>query len=92
MRKCRFHKEYDDNCNTFNYSLAMNLKEENKKLRMLLWARHGCSALYGDDGEMQCSHCMIDFKRDSADYIERKWYTENEKAIMEYAKKGDLMP
>jgi len=34
-------------------------------LRHLLWLRHGCpsAALYGDDGEMQCSVCLIDFKR-----------------------------
>ena len=62
--------------------------EENEKLRMLLWLRHGCDGLYGDDGEMQCSKCMIDFKRDRADDIERKWFTENEKAIAEYMKQG----
>ena len=33
MRKCGFHKKHDDNCNTCNYSLAMNQKEENEKLR-----------------------------------------------------------
>lgn len=33
--------------------------------RFLLWMRHGCpiGSLYGDDGEMQCGHCLIDFKR-----------------------------
>jgi hypothetical protein len=38
------------------------------ELRQLLWLRHGCpiTALYGDDGEMQCNRCRIDFKRDSA--------------------------
>ena len=41
------------------------------KIRKMLWLRHGCSipALYGDDGEMQCSKCAIDFKRDSEDVI-----------------------
>jgi len=44
------------------------------KLRKLLWLNHGCehAALYGDDGEMQCNSCMIDFKRDSEDVIENK--------------------
>lgn len=30
-----------------------------------MWINHGCSmdALYGDDGEMQCGNCVIDFKR-----------------------------
>ena len=45
---------------------------ENKILRKLLWIRHGCpfSALYGDDGEMQCHICMIDFKNQSAKTME----------------------
>jgi len=45
----------------------------NKKLRELLWLRHGCSisALYGDDGEMQCHSCQIDFKRDSIEVIKK---------------------
>lgn len=31
-----------------------------------LWVNHGCpfAALYGDDGEMQCGSCRIDFKRE----------------------------
>jgi hypothetical protein len=49
-------------------------EDEIAELRKLLWFRHGCpiSALYGDDGEMQCGRCGIDFKRDSAESIERK--------------------
>ena len=44
--------------------------KENKKLRELLWLNHGClDSLYGDDGEMQCNKCMIDFKRNSAEEI-----------------------
>lgn len=45
------------------------------KLRELLWLRHGCSypALYGDDGNMQCSKCRIDFKKDSAEEIGRRF-------------------
>jgi len=51
------------------------LEAENSILRRLLWLRHGCPfpALYGDDGEMQCNVCMLDFKRDSAKRIERKF-------------------
>ena len=39
--------------------------------RQILWLRHGCplSGLYGDDGEMQCHACGIDFLRDSPDKI-----------------------
>lgn len=40
-------------------------------LRMHWWLSHGCgpAALYGDDGEMQCSACMVDFKRLSGSEI-----------------------
>ncbi len=36
-------------------------------LRKMIWLNHGCGTtyLYGDDGEMQCNRCLIDFKRDS---------------------------
>ena len=47
----------------------MNLKEENARLRYLLWLHHGhLDRLYGDDGELQCFPC--DFKRDSIEDIE----------------------
>jgi len=51
--------------------IAAEVKEEieNKILRKLLWLRHGCEGLYGDDGEMQCGKCRIDFKRDDIDKI-----------------------
>ena len=45
-------------------------------LRELLWLRHGCSisVLYGDDGEMQCGDCQIDFLRDNPDDISKKFF------------------
>jgi len=45
------------------------------ELRQLLWLHHGCdvSKLYGDDGEMKCPVCMIDFKRDSVADIQAVW-------------------
>ena len=48
-------------------------KEENIKLRRLLWLNHGCGLvmLYHDDGEMQCHSCQIDFKRDSIEVIKK---------------------
>ena len=60
-----------------------DLETENKILRRLLWIRHGCpfSALYGDDGEMQCGKCVIDFKRTSAELIEKRFMKINEPAI-----------
>jgi predicted transglutaminase-like cysteine proteinase len=54
--------------------------EENMELRKLLWLNHGHSQLYGDDGEMQCHECGLDFKRDPvariAEVFEKeKWET-----------------
>jgi len=45
-------------------------------LRQMLWFRHGCSvgSLYGDDGEMQCNSCGIDFLRDTEEHIHNKFY------------------
>ncbi len=52
----------------------MNINEENMALRKLLWLNHGCGfgALYGDDGEMQCHQCMLDFKRSSVEIIDHR--------------------
>ena len=64
------------------------MTEDEKKLRKLLWLNHGCSldTLYGDDGEMQCNKCFIDFKRDSIEQIEKQlfktqtWTTKSDKS------------
>lgn len=52
----------------------MNEKQE-MILRKLLWINHGCSfpALYGDDGEMQCHTCGVDFKRFTPEQIEERF-------------------
>lgn len=50
-------------------------ESENLILRRMLWFNHSTDCfpyLYGDDGEMQCNKCMIDFKRDQAHKIERR--------------------
>lgn len=54
--------------------LAM-LEAENLQLRKLLWLNHGCSitALYGDDSEMQCGACAVDFKRWSMSAMLMAW-------------------
>jgi organic radical activating enzyme len=51
------------------------LRAERDVLRRTLWLRHGCpiNALYGDDGEMQCGKCGIDFKRMTVPEIEAIW-------------------
>jgi hypothetical protein len=43
------------------------------EFRRLLWQRHGCAGLYGDDGEMQCGSCILDFKRQPPSEIELRW-------------------
>ena len=45
------------------------MTEDERILRELLWLNHGHMGLYGDDGEMQCGICCLDFKRDSAKKI-----------------------
>jgi hypothetical protein len=62
---------------------------EELTLRRLLWLRHGCKTyeLYGDDGEMQCTKCMIDFKRDTAVQIENKW---NELILLRLKTSADI--
>ncbi len=38
---------------------------EEQSIRHFLWNNHGCKlmARYGDDGEMSCGMCALDFKR-----------------------------
>jgi hypothetical protein len=50
-------------------------KKENINLREQIWLRHGCipPALYGDDGEMQCSACGVDFRSDPIARILEFW-------------------
>lgn len=42
-------------------------------LRHEWWLNHGCpiSALYGDDGEMQCGRCLVDFGREALDKLHK---------------------
>ena len=66
--------------------LEKQLDEKNKEInlfRLLLWLNHGCdfSNLYGDDGEMQCNKCIIDFKRSKPEDILEKWYENSMKEI-----------
>lgn len=65
----------------------MDVESENRKLRELLWLRHGCKGLYGDDGEIQCNKCMIDFKRHSVEIIEAKFYKMGVDLLTNYLKK-----
>ena len=51
--------------------------------RKALWLRHGCPlvALYGDDGEMQCSSCTLDFKRHDIETIRNRWEVLAERGL-----------
>ena len=61
-------------------------------LRELLWIRHGCELLnlYGDDGEMQCHKCGIDFKRDTPEQIKNRFIEINKPHIDQWFKKLHL--
>lgn len=56
-----------------------DLKKENRELRLLLWIRHssGDCLLYGDDSEMQCNTCMLDFRRDDPSFIRDRFIANN---------------
>lgn len=49
------------------------LPENERILRRLLWLRHGHYGLYGDDGEMQCGDCRLDFLRNTVLEIEQSF-------------------
>lgn len=53
-----------------------DMSAEELLLRKLLWLRHGCPShtLYGDDGEMQCGQCMLDFRRMDVRDIEARFF------------------
>lgn len=51
--------------------------EIERNLRREWWGNHGhdFNRLYGDDGEMQCSACPADFKRDPLDDLwDKVWF------------------
>jgi len=65
------------------------VQKENEIFRELLWLRHGCTNLYGDDGERQCGSCMLDFKRDSAQKISDRFEEIGRKTLEEHFKTKD---
>jgi len=67
----------DSEASTFGLAFSIlkernEVNDENRRLRKLLWLIHGHQGLYGDDGEMQCGQCQIDYKRDPIETIESK--------------------
>jgi len=49
-----------------------DIESELLAARRLLFYQHPCDGKYGDDGEMQCAACGIDFRRDSMAEINAK--------------------
>lgn len=49
----------------------MTPEQVEQALRREWWLNHGhdYSAMYGDDGEMQCNACAVDFKRAPLDEL-----------------------
>ncbi len=62
---------------------------EIQELRRILWLHHGCTdGIYGDDGEMQCNACMLDFVRDDIEKITNSFFL---KAVMANNAFADLL-
>jgi hypothetical protein len=52
------------------WKVVDKLEESDLHFRRGLWLAHGhTSALYGDDGEMQCPVCRVDFLRDKPEVL-----------------------
>ncbi len=63
-------------CTQVDHAIAGQRDADILSLRQMLWMRHGDNhILYGDDGEMQCSTCMVDFKRSSVADIFKRFHT-----------------
>ena len=63
-------------------------EQEEQTLRYWLWLKHKGSDchLYGDDGEMQCGKCGLDFKRDSVERINEVFNKQAFQNMNEYAR------
>ena len=74
-----------------NADEIMALQSDNRKLRYLLAIQHDGPKhmIYGDDGELQCSACWIDFRRDTVADIERKLYEAGMRELERMVAAGD---
>jgi hypothetical protein len=62
------------------------------ELRKEWWGNHGHEylALYGDDGEMQCLRCLMDFKRAPLEIVQAAVFTARlERAAEFFAKEAE---
>ena len=87
MDECSGCMIEEKECQKAYDTIRKHLKE-NQIMRELLWANHGCpqSAMYGDDGEMQCNACMFDFKRGDMEAFAERRAKKNTKRYQEYLK------
>jgi Restriction alleviation protein Lar len=58
----RLQSGAQDVANTLSETVK-EAEEVELELRQLMWAGHGHLGIYGDDGEMQCAKCRVDYKR-----------------------------
>lgn len=58
-------------------ALEVQVAEVERKYRQQLWSSHGHAGIYGDDGEMQCSECGVDYKRDPLATVEAAFMQAN---------------
>lgn len=67
------------------------LRSDNRKLRYLLARQHDSvkHMIYGDDGELQCNVCWIDFRRDPVVEIERKLYEAGMRELQRMVDAGE---
>lgn len=68
--------------------------QENRVLREMLWLRHDvehCAGLYGDDGEMQCAACGIDFKRLPAEDISAIFIKQGYEKLARFTALNDVL-
>lgn len=70
------------------------LQEESRILRYLLAMSHEGKnhRIYGDDGELQCPTCWVDFVRDSAQDIKRKIEEAGMRELRRAIEAGDWPP
>lgn len=74
--------------------LVASLVEENRRLRRLLALAHDSSThrTYGDDGELSCGACRVDFVRDPVRTIEEKLAARAMFELKAAAARGDWPP
>ena len=72
--------------NMFNEKINYELTDNERTLRYMLWMAHGTLEnhyLYGDDGELNCNSCGIDFKRHTVKSIHDALSDQNMQKVIE---------